>query len=110
MVAFEDVALQLIDLPPISPERMEPWIADLLKATDAVWLVIDLSDPSCADHVQIICTELARRKITLSDQWPESKSHPGQTAASGGSDDIPDPFRGPLPTRRLPTNGHQNPH
>jgi ribosome-interacting GTPase 1 len=98
MLAFEDVAFQLIDLPPISPERMEPWIADLLKATDAVWLVIDLSDPSCADHVQIICTELARRKITLSDQWPESKSHPGATAASGESGDIPDPFSVRLPT------------
>jgi ribosome-interacting GTPase 1 len=77
---------------------MEPWIADLLKATDALWLVVDLSDPACADHVQIIGTELARRKITLSDQWPGIEGQPGAPAVSSDSDHIPDPFRVHLPT------------
>src|SRR5258708_13302602 len=97
MLAFEDVAFQLIDLPPISPERMEPWIADLLKATDAVWLGIDLSDPSCPDHAQIICTELARRKITLSAHWPARKTHPATPAASAATAAKPTPS-----TLRLP--------
>jgi uncharacterized protein len=98
MVPFEDVAFQLIDLPPISAERMEPWTADLLKAADAIWLVVDLSDPACADHVQIISTDLAHRRITLSDHWPGIESGSGPPTASGHGEDVPDPFSAQLPT------------
>jgi ribosome-interacting GTPase 1 len=98
MFPFEDVAFQLIDLPPISPEHMEPWTVDLLKAADALWLVVDLSDPACADHVQTICAELAHRRITLSDHWPGFKSEGGPPAASGHDEDVPDPFSARLPT------------
>jgi ribosome-interacting GTPase 1 len=70
MLPLEDVAFQLVDLPPISPGHMEPWIAGLLQMTDAVWLVVDLADPACTEHVPAICAELAQRKISLSDRWP----------------------------------------
>lgn len=103
MLPFEDIAFQLLDLPPISAERMEPWMAALLQTADAAWLVVDLSDPACAEHLLAICDELAKRKITLSDGWlglgdggkqvPSSETHD-----ASGADDIPDPFRMQLPT------------
>ena len=70
MLPLEDIAFQLIDLPPISPGHMEPWMVGLLQMTDAVWLVVDLADPGCTEHVLAICAELAQRKISLIDRWP----------------------------------------
>ena len=109
MLPFEDVAFQLIDLPPISPERMEPWIADLLRATDAAWLVVDLSDPACSDHVQLICAQLAQLNITLSDQWPGIASPTAAAAVGGDREAVPDPFSARLPTLLLANKSDLDP-
>jgi uncharacterized protein len=74
MLQFEDIAFQIVDLPPIAPGRMEPWMAGLLQTGDAAWLVVDLADPECAEHVLGVCAELAQRQITLASaastrQW-----------------------------------------
>ena len=41
MMRFEDIAFQLVDLPPISQQHIEPWVFDLVRAADVVWLVLD---------------------------------------------------------------------
>lgn len=41
MMRFEDIAFQLVDLPPISHQHIEPWVFDLVRAADLVWLVLD---------------------------------------------------------------------
>ena len=41
MMAFEDIAFQLVDLPPISDQHVEPWVFDLVRHADLLWLVID---------------------------------------------------------------------
>jgi hypothetical protein len=41
MMRFEDIGFQLVDLPPVSPEHVEPWIFDLVRHADLVWLVVD---------------------------------------------------------------------
>jgi len=38
MMPFEDVAFQLLDLPPLCEEHVEPWVYDLVRAADLVWL------------------------------------------------------------------------
>jgi ribosome-interacting GTPase 1 len=40
MMPFEDVAIQLVDLPPVCEEHVDPWVWDLIKAADMVWLVL----------------------------------------------------------------------
>jgi ribosome-interacting GTPase 1 len=40
MMAFENVAVQLVDLPPVSLEHVEPWVFDLIRRADLVWLVV----------------------------------------------------------------------
>ena len=46
MMQYKDVKVQLVDLPPVSDEHEEHWVADLLKAADALLLVVDMSaDP-----------------------------------------------------------------
>ncbi len=42
MVRFENVQIQLVDLPPIAPETADPWLFALVRQADAALLVADL--------------------------------------------------------------------
>ena len=70
MVPYEDIHIQLIDLPPISDEFMESWIVNALQPADAAMLVIDLSDPECLEQVPTVLERLAEKKIYLTTDWP----------------------------------------
>jgi uncharacterized protein len=105
MLPFKDIAFQLVDLPPISAEHMEPWIAELLQSADAAWLVVDVADPACAEQLLSIRAQLAQRSITLNDHWPglgvgSDAALPSHAKILDvlGADDIPNPFRVHLPT------------
>ncbi len=41
MMPFEDIAIQLVDLPPLSDEHIDPWVFDLIRSADLLWLVLD---------------------------------------------------------------------
>jgi uncharacterized protein len=45
MLFFEDVGIQLLDLPPICREHVEPWVYDLVRAADLAWIVGSIDDP-----------------------------------------------------------------
>jgi len=105
MLHFEDIAFQIVDLPPISRGRMEPWMSGLLQTADAAWLVVDLADPECAEQVLAVCGELAQRKITLTDHWPGCSGEHGaeaspETPAHSGrrTEDSSDALTAELPT------------
>jgi ribosome-interacting GTPase 1 len=44
MMPFEDIAFQLVDLPPLCREHVEPWVYDLVRAADFVWLVVPIEE------------------------------------------------------------------
>jgi uncharacterized protein len=44
-------ALQLIDLPAISTDFMEPWLPNALQPAHAALLVLDLREPDCAENL-----------------------------------------------------------
>jgi ribosome-interacting GTPase 1 len=41
MMPFEDVAFQLVDLPPLSEQHVETWAIDLVRHADLVWIVAE---------------------------------------------------------------------
>jgi ribosome-interacting GTPase 1 len=43
MLPYEDIHFQLVDLPPVSADFMEPWLINTLQHADGVLLVIDLT-------------------------------------------------------------------
>ena len=51
MMLFENVRLQLLDLPPISPEFTESWVAQVIRNADAVLWTVDLSDDDVLDRL-----------------------------------------------------------
>ena len=65
MLVFENVRLQLVDLPPISPEYTESWVAQVIRNVDAVLWIIDLSDDDVLDRLEETRTFLADAKVDL---------------------------------------------
>jgi len=92
MLSFEDVHFQLVDLPPVSPDFMEPWLINALQPADGVLLVIDVSDPDCLEQVPAVLECLAQKKVFLTPAWP------GLDRAQPVRPETDDPFRLDLPT------------
>jgi len=92
MLPHEDIHFQLVDLPPVSREFMEPWLLATMQPADGVLLVIDVNDPECVDQIPALMDRLAEKKIFLREQWP------GLPVETGSTPDPDDPFRLDLPT------------
>lgn len=65
MMPFENIQVQLIDTPPVTPDLMETWFPEMVKMADAVLFVADLSDPAAADIIDGIIKRLKDRKVEL---------------------------------------------
>jgi ribosome-interacting GTPase 1 len=67
MMTFEDVSIQLIDLPPISAEYTEGWVYSLVRQSDLILLVLDGSEPetlpTALDEIRLL---LEGKQINLS--------------------------------------------
>ena len=90
MFDVDDVSLQLVDLPPISPEHPVPWIANALQSADGCLFIVDVSRPGCAEETLAAIELLADRKVRLAPDWPADEQ-PDRT-------DENDPFTLWLPT------------
>ena len=84
MLPYEDIHFQLVDLPPVSSEFMEPWLVATMQPADGVLLVIDINDPECVEQIPVVIARLAEKKIILRERWP---GLPGEKADSTGEDD-----------------------
>jgi len=93
MLPHEDIHFQLVDLPPVSVDFMEPWLINALQPADGVLLVIDVSDPDCLEQVPTILDRLAEKKIFLTTAWPGLEQAETPAESEEG-----DPFRLDLPT------------
>jgi ribosome-interacting GTPase 1 len=67
---WEDVPVQLIDLPPISAEFFEPWATSLIRSADAALLVADLSSDDIADATEAVLSRLAEVHTELVGTLP----------------------------------------
>jgi ribosome-interacting GTPase 1 len=65
MMAFEDVQIQLVDLPPVHPDFPESWLYQLIRNADAALLVVDLSDPDLLEDLETTLAEMHKAKVKL---------------------------------------------
>ena len=63
MLTFEEVQLQLVDLPPVSVDHMESWVPQIIRNVDAVLWIVDLSDDAVLDHMESTLEILRGAKI-----------------------------------------------
>lgn len=82
MMTVEDIHLQLVDLPAVSPEHPVPWLASALQTADACLLVMDLGESACVEQVQAVHAILREKHVTLTERWDASPA-----TADGGEGD-----------------------
>jgi len=65
MMPFEDVQIQLVDLPPVHPDFPESWLYQIIRNADAALLVADLSNPDLLEDLETTLGELKKAKVQL---------------------------------------------
>ncbi|MGQ9632912.1 MAG: GTPase [Bryobacteraceae bacterium] len=63
MMQFENVQIQLVDLPPVSREFMEPWLPQAIRHVGDGILVVDISDPDLLEQIEFIERLLDERRL-----------------------------------------------
>jgi len=63
MMPFENIQIQLIDMPPVTPDFLEAWQAELIKGADVVLVVLDLDSQDTARDCQMISEKLKEKNI-----------------------------------------------
>jgi ribosome-interacting GTPase 1 len=93
MMEWEDVRLQLIDLPPITSDFMEGYASSMVRSADAALLVIDLGDDDGPFAAEAVLERLAQTKTMLVGQKPTVVEDPSieyvRTLVVGNKSDLP---------------------
>jgi small GTP-binding protein len=76
MMEFENIKIQLVDMPPMVSGSMPFWVPPTLRRADALLIMVDLSD-SPLDQLVDISMQLEEMRIGIGDEKPEEE--PGWT-------------------------------
>jgi len=63
MLGFENVKIQLVDLPPLAPGLVEGWVLGIVRNADLILWVVDLGSDDLLEQVDIIEQILGQAKI-----------------------------------------------
>ncbi len=62
MMGFENIQIQIVDIPPITNQESQPWLVNLLRSADILLIVVDLgAEP--LNQVETVLQELNRLRI-----------------------------------------------
>jgi len=78
MVPFENVQIQLVDLPPLTADLSEGWLYGIIRSADAALIVVDLADEDLLNQTQTVLDLLEKAKIPL--RLPAAPSNSGTPA------------------------------
>ncbi len=67
MMGFENIQIQLIDTPPLTPQSVEFWLPPMLRRADALLIVVDLSEAPLA-QVESVISQLEGMRISIGDK------------------------------------------
>jgi ribosome-interacting GTPase 1 len=69
MMPFEDIQIQLVDLPPVGNESTDGWVSGILRTADALLLVLDITeDPEI--QAELLTEQLGRWNIQILPKPP----------------------------------------
>ncbi len=77
MMPFENIQIQLVDMPPIAPHFYEPWMGSIVRHADFVLLVVDTGSDELLDEVEEVLKILEESRISLGGKPPESADDRG---------------------------------
>jgi len=65
MMPYEDIKFQIVDMPPITAEFTEPWMAAIVRNGDAALLVLDMSDGGVLGQTEELLSVLEKFRVSL---------------------------------------------
>lgn len=71
MMTFENIQIQLVDLPPLSDEYMEFWVPNLIRNADLLALIVDATAADPLEQVEKMREILRDKKIAPVRNIPE---------------------------------------
>ena len=72
MLQFENIKIQLVDLPPLSRDYMEAWVVGLIRVSDAVLIVVDLASEDPLGQAEEALEILREYKVHAVGRVPRS--------------------------------------
>jgi len=63
MMKYENVRVQMVDLPPMTPDLMESWQVELIKIADAALIVVDLADADAPSLLESLVAALKEKRV-----------------------------------------------
>lgn len=79
MMRYENIRVQLIDLPPMTPDLMEGWQVELIKVADAALIIVDLANADAPSLLESLVAKLKDKRVEFvreDYQAPEGSSGP----------------------------------
>ncbi len=76
MMPYEDIQIQLVDLPPISEEYLENWVSSIIRIADMMLLVVDANRDDVLDQLEMTNQILSNFKIKPEKSRPEEETDP----------------------------------
>ena len=73
MVLYEDIQIQLVDAPPVTPEFMPTHLLSVLRGAEAALLVADLSADCLLDDLEAVLQAFELRHVTFVGQRSEDR-------------------------------------
>jgi len=65
MMKYENIQVQLVDIPPVTPDYMESWIPELIKGADGILVIVDSASLDSVDTLKSLLVKLKEKKIEL---------------------------------------------
>src|SRR5262249_34375637 len=70
IMMWQDVPVQLVDLPAVSADFVEPWLPNVIRSADAALLIVDLSSDDIAEAALVVSDRLASAHTELVAELP----------------------------------------
>ncbi len=73
MFQYQDIQIQMVDTPPLSPDISENWLGDLLRKSDIILILLDLADDNILERMDETISVLEQFKIKQQGLWEFTK-------------------------------------
>ena len=71
MMPYQDIKIQLVDLPPVCSQHMEFWVPNIIRVSDFIILIIDIASDNVLDDVKDVLNMLEKNKVKLVHYFPK---------------------------------------
>jgi ribosome-interacting GTPase 1 len=76
MMKFENIQIQLLDMPPITDREARPWFSHLLRNADIILIMVDLSEDPLV-QLETLLAEMEGMKVKVMEQGGTEEFVPG---------------------------------